>query len=56
MKYKLLVLDVDGTLSMMRKKLVSDIGCPVEGSANGSTYCAGIRQTYLWPDAAGQDA
>ena len=41
MKYKLLVLDVDGTLLNNQK----EISCPSEGTANGGTYRIGIRKT-----------
>ena len=44
MKYKLLVLDVDGTL-LNNQKEISPYCCPSEGTANGGTYRIGIRKT-----------
>ena len=43
MKYKLLVLDVDGTLLNNQKEISPR--CPSEGTANGGTYRIGIRKT-----------
>lgn len=45
MKYKLLVLDVDGTLLNNQKEISPVPGCPSEGTANGGTYRIGIRKT-----------
>ena len=46
MKYKLLVLDVDGTLLNNQKEISPSYpGCPSEGTANGGTYRIGIRKT-----------
>ena len=46
MKYKLLVLDVDGTLLNSEKEIS-------KRTADGSTYCIGLRQTDIWSDAFG---
>ena len=57
MKYKLLVLDVDGTLLNDAKEISKrTLAALLKVQQMGSTYCAGVRQTDLWPDAAGQDA
>ena len=48
MKYKLLVLDVDGTLLNDAKEISKrTLAALLKVPANGSTYCAGIRQTGL---------
>ena len=46
MKYKLLVLDVDGTLLNDKKEITPDPCRPVKGSAEGSSCCIGIRPTH----------
>ena len=41
MKYKLLVVDVDGTLLNDKKEICLD-----EGAANGCAYCIIVRTSY----------
>ena len=44
MKYKLLVLDVDGTLLNDEREISKkDISCSAKGPANGSAHSFGIR-------------
>ena len=53
MKYKLLVLDVDGTLLDSEKKISKRL---VEGATDGRAYRAGFRQTDVWPYAYCQNS
>ena len=55
MKYKLLVLDVDGTLLNDAKEISKrTLAALLKSSADGSTYRVGIRPTDLRSDAFSQ--
>lgn len=56
MKYKLLVLDVDGTLLNDEKEITPrTLATLLKVQQMGCTYCFGLRSAHLWDFAFGKE-